>query len=80
MLAALLVGDKSHIFLLIIYISDIVNSSEFLQFVLFADDMNVFASYVNLDALISLIKAELVTVSNWLKINKLSPNVKKLIK
>ena len=65
--------------LLFICVNDIVSSFELLQFVLFADDTNVVASHVNLDALISLINTEFVTVSNWLKIHKLSPNVKDLI-
>ena len=64
--------------LFIIYMNDIVNSSELLQFVLFADDTNLFASHVNLDALLILINTELLKVSNWLKINKLSLNVKKI--
>ena len=63
--------------LFIIYTNDIVNSPELLQFVLFADGTNMFASHVNLNALISLINTELVTVSNWPKIFKLSLNVKK---
>ena len=61
--------------LFIIYINDIVNSSKLLQFVLFADVTNLFASHVNLDALISFINTELVKISNWLKINKLSLNM-----
>ena len=44
----------------IIYINDIVNSSKLLQFVLFADDTNLFAFHVNLNALISLINTELI--------------------
>ena len=63
--------------LFIIYINDIVNTSSVLNYVLFADDTNLFASLKNLDTLINILNKELDKVSNWLKINKLSLNIKK---
>ena len=65
--------------LFIIYINDIVNTSLVLNDVLFADDTNLFASHTNLDTLINILNKELDKVSNWLKVNKLSLNIKKLI-
>ena len=63
--------------LFIIYINDIVASSSLLKFILFADDTNLFASHNNLGELIKIVNNELEKVSNWLKINKLSLNIKK---
>ena len=62
--------------LFIIYINDIVNSSEELKFILFADVTNLFASHENLNSLITIVNNELSQISNWLKINKLSLNIK----
>ena len=62
--------------LFIIYINDIVNVSNVLEFVLFADDTNLLASREYLDKLIENINQEIIKVVNWLKINKLSLNVK----
>ena len=63
--------------LFIIYINDIVNTSSVLNYVLFADDTNLFASRKNLDTLINILNKELDKVSNWLKVNKLSLIIKK---
>ena len=62
--------------LFIIYIN-IVNTSSVLNYVLFADDTNSFASHKNLDTFINILNKKLDKVSNWLKINKLSLNIKK---
>ena len=63
--------------LFIIYINDIVNTSSVLNYVLFADDTNLFSSHTNLDTLINILNKELDKVSNRLKVNKLSLNIKK---
>ena len=66
--------------LFIICINDIVNTSSvlnLLNYVLFSDDTNLFASHKNLDTLINILNKELDKVSNWLKVNKLSLNIKK---
>ena len=64
--------------LFIIYINDIVNSSALLKFIQFADDTYLFASHEYLDSLITIVNNELSKISNWLQINKLSLNKKKL--
>ena len=64
--------------LFIIHINDISNSSTLLKFILFADDTNLFAAHENLEILINQINCELIKVSEWLKINKLPLNVKKM--
>ena len=63
--------------LFILYINDICNISEFLKFVLFADDTNIFASGTNIDELCKNINSELEKLNEWFITNKLSLNVSK---
>ena len=63
--------------LFLIYINDIQNSSEILQFILFADDSNIFYSHSNPIELVAKVNQELVHVTDWIKANKLSLNLKK---
>ena len=65
--------------LFILYINDIVYTSNVLKYVMFADDTNLFLSNPVLRDLINNVNQELIKVSNWLKLNKLSLNIKKLI-
>ena len=70
-------GSTLRPLLFLLYIKDIVNSSEKLSFRLFADDTNVFASSKNLKDLETLMNKELSKVKNWCDANKLSINFKK---
>ena len=63
--------------LFLIYINDIILSSKKLQFLLFADDTSIFYSDDDLNIVQSTLNEELVHVTEWLKANKLSLNVKK---
>ena len=63
--------------LFILYINDLCNVSEFLKFVLFADDTNLFASGDNIETLCNDINRELNKINIWFKINKLSLNLNK---
>ena len=63
--------------LFILYINDIVNCSDLLRFILFADDTNLFYSCDDIWKLKEIVNAELAKVLNWFKANKLSLNVKK---
>ena len=63
--------------LFLLYINDIVNSSDKLSFCLFADDTNIFVSSRNHKELESTMNQELKKVKNWCDINKLSINLKK---
>ena len=63
--------------LFILYINDIIYFSSILQFVMFADDTNLFMSNLDLNLLIKSVNNELDNVSKWLQVNKLSLNVKK---
>ena len=46
--------------------------------ILFADDTNLFINGDNLLQMVQTLNAELDNISNWLKANKLSLNVKKI--
>ena len=63
--------------LFILYINDIVNCSDYLIFILFADDTNLFYSCQNILQLIEIANRELAKLSQWFRANKLSLNVKK---
>jgi len=63
--------------LFLIYINDIINSSQLLNFILFADDTNIFYSHKCMNTLINTLNTELSKVSLWFKCNKLSLNIDK---
>ena len=63
--------------LFLIYVNDIVNCSSILKFVLFADDTNLYHSDSCWHRLVATLNSELCELSNWLKSNKLSLNIKK---
>ena len=60
--------------LFLIYINDIVNSSNLFRFSLFADDTVATLSGKNLQTLVSSVNREISNVSLWFKVNKLSLN------
>ena len=63
--------------LFILYINDLCNTSEVLKYILFADDTSIFMSHKDPVVLESVFNNELVNVSNWLYMNKLTVNTKK---
>lgn len=63
--------------LIILYINDIVYSTQKLNFILYADDSTLFTSHHNLTTLINTLNSELAQVSCWLAANKLTLNIKK---
>ena len=63
--------------LFLIYINDIKNSSNILQFILFADDSNIFYSHADPVELVTKVNSELIGVIDWIRANKLSLNSKK---
>ena len=63
--------------LFLIYVNDIVNVSDVLLFVLYADDTNGFISGRDIDSLIDKMNQELDKLVTWLYVNKLKLNVKK---
>src|ERR1043165_3203709 len=65
--------------LFVLYINDLPNASVQLNFILFADDTNVFFSHKSIQSLLSIANTELIHVAEWFKANKLSLNLGKLI-
>ena len=65
--------------LFIVYINDIQNCSNVLQFILFADDTNIIASDKNWIHLENKLNTELSKLTAWFNSNKLPLNVKRLI-
>ena len=63
--------------LFLLYINDIYKSSSLFAFYLFADDTSIILANNNLKELESLVNRELGNVNEWLKVNKLSLNIKK---
>ena len=63
--------------LFLIYINDIVNSSNILSFVLFADDTTVYVQHDSIDGAIQILNSELAKAAEWFDSNKLTHNVKK---
>ena len=63
--------------LFLIYINDIVNSSNVLSFVLFADDTTVYVQNDSIDSAIEILNTELAKVALWFDSNKLTLNVNK---
>uniref|UniRef100_A0A3Q3EXG8 Reverse transcriptase domain-containing protein n=1 Tax=Labrus bergylta TaxID=56723 RepID=A0A3Q3EXG8_9LABR len=56
----------------ILYINDICKTSNILQFVLFADDTNIFCTGEDLQQLLELITSEMSKLKRWFDNNKLS--------
>ena len=61
----------------LLYINDIYKSSSLFAFCLFADDTSIIIANNNLKELETLVNRELGNVNEWLKVNKLSLNIKK---
>ena len=58
--------------LFLIYINYIVNSSNILPFVLFADDITVYVQHDSIDGVIQILNSELAKVAEWFDSNKLT--------
>ena len=63
--------------LFILYIIDIVQVSDILKLIIFADDTNAFCSGDNVIDVAKIISGELNKLKVWFDINKLSLNVSK---
>ena len=61
----------------LIYINDLPKSSHKLDYKIFADDTNIFASSVNLKKLEKPMNEEIEKVKNWCHVNNLSINMSK---
>ena len=63
--------------LFLIYINDLPQIADKTDFILFADDSNVFFTDKSIDVLQQKVNKELEVISNWFKANKLSLNLDK---
>ena len=70
-------GSISGPLLFLLYIDDLPNVCKSTNPVLYADDTNLFINDKNLIVLLTTINSELAEISIWLKINRLSLNVRK---
>ena len=60
--------------LFLIYINDLCDVSKILDFILFADDTNIFISHKNVDSLEKTLSEELLNLTTWCQAHKLSIN------
>ena len=65
--------------LFLIYINDLCSMCKYTTPILFADDTNLFCSGSDIKTMESNINNELTEISLWLKVNKLSLNIKKTL-
>ena len=63
--------------LFLIYVNDIYNASNKLEFFFFVDDTNLLYANKNLKSLETVMNDELLKIVDWLTASKLSLNVKK---
>ena len=63
--------------LFLIYVNDLPMCSKFLDFILFADDTNIFFSEKSIDYCFEIFNNELINLAEWFKANKQSINLKK---
>ena len=63
--------------LFLLYINDLSKVSDLVEFILFADDTNIFCAEKDLYSLSIMLNNELHKISTWLKANILSINVEK---
>lgn len=63
--------------LFLLYINDLPLTAPNSHFIIFADDTNILFSHKDPDQLEKLINNELMNISNWFKLNKLSLNINK---
>ena len=63
--------------LFVICMNDICNDSELLYTIMYADDISVIMSGIDLESLLQSVNSELCLLNTWLKANKLSLNVNK---
>ena len=63
--------------LFLVYVNDIVNTSNLLRFVMYADDINIFVSHPDEIVLNTIVNNELQNICDWFKANKLQINASK---
>ena len=69
-----IIGPK----LFLLYINDICNVSNMLDFILYADDTNIFHKHQNIDMMCKIVSVESDKLSTWFALNKLAINISKI--
>ena len=64
-------------FLFLIYVNDLPQCSQSLNYILFADDTSVFTSGNDLSSLVINMNLQLTKIATWMEANKLILNVEK---
>ena len=72
-------GSTLSALIFLLFINDIVHSSNILFFNLFADDTSIYLKDSVLSNLYSVMNRELIKVGDWISVNKLSLNIDKTI-
>ena len=63
--------------LFLLFINDLRNVSKVVDFILFADDTNIFFSHKDFNLLPGILNSEMLKLTQWCRTNKLSINFKK---
>ena len=63
--------------LFLLYINDLCNVSKVVDFILSADDTNIFFSHKDFNLLPEILNSEMLKLTQWCRANKLSINFKK---
>ena len=63
--------------LFLLYINDLCNVSKVVDFILFADDTNIFLSHKDFNLLPGILNSGMLKLTHWCRANKLSINFKK---
>ena len=69
-------GSILGLLLFLLYINDLCNVSKVMDFILFADDTNIFFSHKDFNLLPEILNSELLKLTQWCRANKLSINFK----
>ena len=63
--------------LFLLFINDLCNVSKVVDFILFADDTNIFFSHKDFNLRPGILNSEMLKLTQWCRANKLSINFKK---
>ena len=63
--------------LFLLYVNDLCNVSKVVDFILFADDSNIFFSHKDFNLLPGILNSEMLKLTQWCRAKKLSINCKK---
>ena len=71
-------GSQIGPLMFLIYVNDMQNAIKYGKIKMFADDTNIFYSGKDYNCITENVEQDLLVLENWLKVNKLAINVKKM--